>query len=296
MSERPGLYEDTEELEEIFLDVDFTEMEFGNRKQYIISVQDITDRKRAEREIEKQNNLLRMALNAAEKANQAKTLFLATMTHELKTPLNSLLGYCQFLGMGQIGPLNDSQKEAVSSIESSGRHLLSLVEQILDFARMENDTIQLKVSDTDLNGLIDDALLSFKRLAEDKEIRLIRGAQNECVIRGDHTRLKQIVNNLIHNAIKYNHTGGSVKVWCEPKPDHIVFNVADNGPGIANEDQARIFDPFEQLPPDKGKKREGAGLGLSIVKRLAELHGGSISVESEPGKGSLFSVTLPLKP
>lgn len=283
----------SESIDEIFLDVDFTELEFGGRKQYIIAVQDITDRKRTEREIELQNQRLRVALSPAEKANQAKTLFLATMTHELKTPLNSMLGYCQFLKMEQVGALNDSQKEAIDSIDSSGRHLLGLVEQILDYARMENDTIRLKIAEVDLTGHIADSLVLFRRQAADRNIQLLTVENSPCIVMADSTRIRQIINNLVHNAIKHNSPGGSVKVWCENDTENVKLMVADNGPGISEEDRSRIFDPFEQLAPVKGQKREGAGLGLSIVKKLAELHGGSVSLESEIGKGSLFTITLP---
>lgn len=249
------------------------------------SHQDITERKRAEEE-------LRFARNEAEKANVAKSEFLSRMSHELRTPMNSILGFAQLLEMGE---LNAGQRKGVNHIMKSGKHLLALINEVLDISRIESGRLSLSLEPVQLSSLISEMTDVIKLQAEERQIKvqLIDSESNLLFVRSDRQRLKQILLNLLNNAIKYNHESGSIFIEVQQKPDGMVrLSVTDTGNGIAPEFIPKLFTPFERIGADK-TSTEGTGLGLSVVKKLMEAMGGNYGVESTFGKGSTFWIELP---
>ncbi|MCB1169898.1 MAG: HAMP domain-containing histidine kinase [Leptospiraceae bacterium] len=281
-------------IDEIFLELQFSSIRFAEEEHLVLSLRDITERKQNEQEIHNQNDLLRLSVAQAEAASRAKSLFLANMTHELKTPLNSMLGYAQYLQMPQLGSLSDRQAEAVSSIESSGRHLLKLVEQILDYSRMEAGRMPLDRSDCDLAGLIHECIQGFRHVTRNKEIELEENLPAGPVhVNCDQTRIRQVLDNLLTNAARHTDAGGRIEVSLLEGADNVLIRVADTGHGMPAEDQERIFEPFEQSVSDRSRKREGTGLGLAIVKRIVDMHQGFITLQTAPGEGATFTIGLP---
>lgn len=281
-------------LNEIFLELQFSRMQLEGDELLILSLRDITRRKRNEEEIREQNELLKLSVAQAEQANRAKTLFLANMTHELKTPLNALLGYAQFLNMPQLGTLTERQSEAVHSIESSGRHLLRLVEQILDYSRMEAGRIPLDRTRCDLISLIHECVQAFRPICSSRGIQLEEDLPEQSIhIECDQTRIRQVMDNLLTNAVRHTESGGSLRIAILEGADSVLIRVQDTGSGIPPEDQERIFEPFEQSTANKSRKREGTGLGLAIVKRIVDMHQGFITLQTAPGEGTTFTVGLP---
>lgn len=261
----------------------------------IAAIQDITDR----REREKQ---LREAKRAAEDANQAKSQFLAAMSHELRTPLNAIIGFSEILVDQTFGPLNDKQSRQVNNILTSGRHLLQLINDILDIAKIEAGHMQLDLSQFDVGTTLRDIQAIVKTLANKKNITLTIEVESSIPrVTGDQSKFKQILHNLLSNAIKFTHEGGKVTVraMVEKKggalPSDVKISVIDSGIGIKAEDQERIFMEFEQVDSSYARKQQGTGLGLALTRKLVELHGGRVWVESEgEGRGSTFSFQIPI--
>ncbi|MBK6344954.1 MAG: PAS domain S-box protein [Bacteroidales bacterium] len=251
---------------------------------------DITVRKQAEREISK-------ARNEAEKANLAKSEFLSRMSHELRTPMNSILGFAQLL---QMSELNTKQKTGVGYILSSGKHLLDLINEVLDISRIEAGHLSLSMEPIRLYAIIYEVIDTLSSYASENNITIGVGnmPKEELFVIADRKRLKQILLNLLNNALKYNKTGGSVNIKCERflKPGGNIpavrISIKDTGSGIADEDIPRLFMPFERINADK-TGIEGTGLGLSVVKKLLDAMGGSIGIESEKDSGSTFWFELP---
>ncbi|MBI3753421.1 MAG: hypothetical protein HY266_05150 [Deltaproteobacteria bacterium] len=233
-----------------------------------------------------------------EAANRAKSDFLANMSHELRTPLNSIIGFSEVITNGMAGPVNGEQKEYVNDVLSSARHLLYLINDILDLSKVEAGKMALEPGRFNLKELIDGSLLMFreKTLKHNLELRTeVDAAITE--ITADERKIKQILVNLISNALKFTPDGGKVTVYArEIKNNGESFtkiSVADTGIGITKEDQKRIFRPFEQLAPSLTRNHQGTGLGLALCKRFVEFHGGKIWVESEKGEGARFIFTIP---
>ena len=282
-------------MSEIFLRLDYSSVRAGAERRLILSLRDITDEKLTEQEILNQNELLRLALTQAEQAIRAKALFLANMTHELKTPLNSLLGYTQYLQMDSLGSLNPGQGAAVRSVEDSGRHLLKLVEQILDYSKMEADRMQLSIQNCDLSELIRVCVHGLQGLAQERGVSLsFDMPEGSVLIDCDATRIRQVLDNLISNGLKATPSGGQVSVSLLEGPDKVLLRVSDTGVGIAPDEQERIFEAFEQSASNRSQKREGTGLGLAIVRRIVDMHNGFITLQSEVGSGSTFTIGLPV--
>jgi signal transduction histidine kinase/PAS domain-containing protein len=247
------------------------------------------ERERAQRE-------LRHAKEAADTASQAKSAFLASMSHELRTPLNAVIGFSELLEQEIFGALNDKQRAYVGNVLISGRHLLGLVNDILDISKVEAGRMDLACEPTPIGALIDVARSVIAAMASKKGIDLEVDVPGDLpVVTVDPGRIKQVLYNLISNAIKFTASGGTVRVSARVAGEHLQISVADTGVGIAPEHLPRLFREFEQLPQRAGVRPEGTGLGLALTKRLVELHGGTVHVESEPGKGSTFSVFLPLR-
>ena len=228
-----------------------------------------------------------------ERANRLKSEFLATMSHELRTPLNSVIGFTELLVRQKPGPLTDKQERFLKHIDEAARHLLQLINDILDLSRIEAGRIELSREHIDIGESLVEVLSVIKPLAGLKHLELATGVPPGFVIYADRIRFKQMLYNLLSNAVKFTPEGGRVRVECVAEEPGIRLTVADTGIGIPLEEQNAIFDQFHQVGVTARGVREGAGLGLAITRRLVELHGGRIWVESQPGHGSRFTFTLP---
>ncbi len=231
-----------------------------------------------------------------EAASQHKSEFLANMSHELRTPLNAIIGFSEVLAEGMFGELNDKQAEYLADILESGRHLLSLINDILDLSKVEAGRMELEPSEFDLPSAIETALLLMRERASRKDITVERMIDERLgVIRADERKVKQVLLNLLSNALKFTATGGRVVVRADLGEGTAEIALTDTGVGIAAEDQAAVFEEFRQVGTS-AKRVEGTGLGLALSRRFVELHGGKLSVTSELGVGSTFTFTLPLHP
>lgn len=254
---------------------------------------DVTERLRAERQIQEQNLALQLSRKEAERANQMKSQFLASMSHELRTPLNSILGFSELLEDEGPGPLNEKQRRYVGHIRSAGRHLLELINDILDLSKIEAGQLEMHVEDFGLTSALPEVLALVRPLAMKKRQPLTLIPEQDHAVRADRVRFKQIVYNLLSNAVKFTPEGGEIRVEAARDGDFVRVTVVDTGIGIAGEDLGVIFDEFRQVGDTTKGIKEGTGLGLAITKRLVEQQGGTIRAESEPGKGSRFIFTLP---
>jgi signal transduction histidine kinase len=231
-----------------------------------------------------------------EVANRHKSEFLANMSHELRTPLNAIIGFSDVLQQRMFGELNEQQDDYLGDITSSGRHLLSLINDILDLSKIEAGRMDLQLAPFSLVAALNNAVTLVRERATSHGIKLeldVERPLDEIV--ADERKLKQVVVNLLSNAVKFTPDGGNVSVRAARVNGDVRLAVRDTGIGIAPEDQTRIFEEFQQARHQTAQSREGTGLGLTLSKRFVELHGGTLTVESEPGKGSTFTVTLPLK-
>ncbi|KAA0122011.1 HAMP domain-containing protein [Methylobacterium sp. P1-11] len=228
-------------------------------------------------------------------ADLHKTQFFANMSHELRTPLNAVLGYSELLADGLYGPLSEKASEALERIQINGRHLLSLINDVLDFTKIEAGLLTLDIQDYALGALIESVTVAASSLAQAKGLALQTDVPQTLPIgQGDERRLTQVFMNLVGNAIKFTQSG-FVEVSAQAVDDTFVIKVSDTGPGIAPVDQARIFDEFQQVDSSSTRQQGGTGLGLSITRQLVLLHGGRIEVRSELGQGAVFQVTLPIR-
>jgi signal transduction histidine kinase len=232
-----------------------------------------------------------------EAANRHKSEFLANMSHELRTPLNAVIGFSDVLLEHTFGELNDKQEQYIGIILTSGRHLLSLINDILDLSKIEAGRMELELSRFDLEMAIDNAVTLVRDRAARHELTLAVDVEPGLPpVVGDERKIKQILLNLLSNAVKFTPDGGRIGVRAGRAEGGAEIAVSDTGVGIAPEDQAAIFEEFRQVGADQLRKREGTGLGLALTRRFVELHGGTLRVESEPGKGSTFTFTLPERP
>ncbi len=227
-------------------------------------------------------------------ANQHKSDFLANMSHELRTPLNAIIGFSEVLLEKMFGEVNEKQLDYLQDIHSSGKHLLSLINDILDLSKIEAGRMDLDIAEFDLRSALQNAMTLVKERAQRHGIELNLEADAAIgAFRADERKFKQIMLNLLSNAVKFTPEGGKIGVRAKPVGNAVEIAVTDTGVGIAPEDQKSVFDEFKQVGRDYTKKAEGTGLGLALTKRFVELHGGSIRLESTPGKGSTFTVTIP---
>jgi signal transduction histidine kinase len=236
-----------------------------------------------------------MAREEAERANQAKGNFLAVMSHELRTPLSAIIGYEELLADEITGPINDGQRQQLSRIKASARHLLQLIDEILTYSRAEVGREAVDIETVPLQAVIDDAVALVAPMADDKGVALTCTPLDAVTpIRTDAQKVRQIVVNLLSNAIKFTERGGSVAVIVQTSERRVVIEIRDSGIGIAGEFLDRIFEPFWQVEQKATRTAGGTGLGLSVSRRLARMLGGDIDVESTVGVGSTFIVTLPI--
>jgi PAS domain S-box-containing protein len=278
------------------------------------SARDMTELKRIEQTLQQKNTQL-------EAASRMKSEFLANMSHELRTPLNAIIGFSEILRDGLMGEMTDQQRGFIGDIFSSGQHLLSLINDILDLSKVEAGKMLLDLEPVQISSLLRNSLSIVREKAADRRIRLTMDiAENLGSIQADGRKVKQIVYNLLSNAVKFTVEGGQVtlraaQVGCEnvgklttttwngrrfplvPNEfeDYLEIRVTDSGMGISREGMEQLFKPFSQIDSGLARKFEGTGLGLAMVKLLADLHGGSVAVESSVGEGSTFTVWLPMR-
>ena len=232
-----------------------------------------------------------------EAANRHKSEFLANMSHELRTPLNAVIGFSEVLQERMFGELNEKQAEYVQDILISGRHLLSLINDILDLSKVEAGRMELELAPFHLPSTLESALTLLRERATRHGVTLgLEVDEHLDDFVADERKVRQVVLNLLSNAVKFTPEGGRVEVRALLEDSFVRISVTDTGAGIAPEDQAKIFEAFSQVGTDQARKHEGTGLGLTLTRRFVELHGGEISVESAVGKGSTFAFTLPVRP
>lgn len=278
---RTGKKTDVEFISNVYL--------VDDKKVIQCNVRDITERVRAEE--------MKKAREVAEAASLAKSDFLANMSHELRTPLNSIIGFSEVLFDETFGPLNEKQKSYLNDVLTSGQHLLSLINDILDLSRVESGKMELAIATFSLKQLLEESFVLIKEKALKHNITICSEIPDEVgEISADERKVKQVVYNLLSNAVKFTPDGGKLGVRARKVDDYMEVSVWDTGIGISVEDKGKIFEKFTQLANPYSKKIEGSGLGLALAKSLVEFHAGKIWVESEgKDKGSTFSFTLPIK-
>ncbi len=248
-----------------------------------------------EETVQQRTSELLLARDAAQAANKAKSAFLANMSHELRTPLNAILGFSSM--MRRDPELSHSQRDSLDIINRSGEHLLTLINDVLEVAKIEAGRMQLEIAPFDLGGMVRDVVDMMHLRAQERGLQLLLDQDSEFprYIKGDEARLRQILVNLVSNAVKFTEKGGiTLRLGLrETTPPHLLIEVEDSGPGISAEDQKRLFQPFVQL--QESAMQKGTGLGLTITRQFVQLMGGSINVSSEVGKGSIFSIELPVE-
>lgn len=263
----------------------------GHVINYVSFIQDISARKAAE-------HSLREATQSAIEANRAKSQFLATMSHEFRTPLNAILGFSQLLGNEIFGPLGDKRyKGYADNIRDSGELMLALVNDVLDISTIEAGKRLLVMEPVDLRGVIDDCVRTFGAMAEDKAIRVRAEVPKSLpTLTADRRSVVQIVLNLVSNAIKFTDPGGDVTISVSPAGGSLALAVKDTGIGIPETALETVTDPFTRSHSNPHLSQTGTGLGLSIVKSLTEAHGGDLKIDSTPGEGTSVTVSFPLEP
>jgi signal transduction histidine kinase/DNA-binding response OmpR family regulator len=268
---------------------------------YYLLLRDITERKRMEEatlrlnaELAAANRQLEDRNREVERATRLKSKFLASMSHELRTPLNAIVGFSDLLAEQTAGGLNDKQKRFVNHIKQGSSHLLQLINDILDLSKIEAGQLELHCEDFYVAEILPEVLSTIRPLAMEKNIRVEQELETNCPVFADRVRFKQILYNLVSNAVKFTPKGGRIDIGCLQIESFVCISVTDTGIGIRAEDQGVVFEEFRQVEGTTGTPSEGTGLGLAITKRLVEQQGGKISLESETGKGSRFTFTLPL--
>ena len=267
------------------------------KDQILVVIKDVTEKKRVTDELHRALALAEQLRLRAEAASETKSKFLANMSHELRTPLNAILGFSELLEGQFYGAINEKQSAYTQAIHESGSHLLQLISDILDIAKVEAGKMEINPSSTDLSQLLENAFIMIKEMAYRGGIQLELDVAPEFCTRhilADDVRLKQIVMNLLSNAVKFTPSGGVIRLEARSSDHELKVSVSDTGIGIKTEDQGRIFEEFEQVDSSFSRQHDGTGLGLSLTRKLVELHGGRIWVESEgENKGSVFTFEIP---
>ena len=257
----------------------------------------LEERERTERRLRENEQRLQEARALAEEANLAKTRFLATMSHELRTPLNAIAGYTEILSMGVHGPVTDQQMADLNRIGRSQKYLLSLINDVLNYSKIEAGHVKFDLRTFDIDPLIRSLhAFVFPQMQAKNVTYEYRPEATHCLVMADEDKTQQVILNLLSNALKFTPQGGTVVITCRNDDRHVIVLVADTGVGIPPDKHESIFEPFVQLGRDLTSGGEGTGLGLSISRDLARNMGGDLRVESNPGKGATFVFTLPRAP
>ena len=259
------------------------------------AIRDIADRKKLQEELRKTNEELQQQNQSAQQANRLKSEFLANMSHELRTPLNGIIGFAEIMHDEKVGPISPDHKEYLHDILTSARHLLQLINDVLDLSKVESGKFEFLFEKTDPVILVGEVRDIVRTLAAKKRIKLQTEIHPSLsTIEADARSLKQILYNYVSNALKFTPEEGEVKVSIMPEEgDSFRIEVADTGVGIRSEDLHRLFMEFQQLDTSSSEQYAGTGLGLALTKRIVEAHGGHVGVKSTPGKGSIFYATMP---
>ena len=269
---------------------------YGNKMGQMVIISNITERKYAEEELCKAIDKANYLAIEAETANTAKSAFLANMSHELRTPLNSIIGFSDILLEAETGSLNEKQIKYITNVSNSGKHLLLVINDILDISKIEAGKMELSCDSISVHDIANEVLMACSSLAASKRIELNPNIDRSIgTIKADRVKLKQILYNLLSNAIKFTPNAGKVTLNIRSDDKRILFEVIDTGDGISKEDQKKLFKVFGQLDTANNRRYEGTGLGLAIVKKLVEMHKGTVWVESEIGKGSTFAFEIPVR-
>ncbi|MCU1300455.1 MAG: hypothetical protein JWQ87_739 [Candidatus Sulfotelmatobacter sp.] len=285
------------------IDVEITSyaLSFADRAAEVVVAVDVTQRKRDEAEKRKfvdklaaSNQELELRNREVEHATRLKSKFLASMSHELRTPLNAIVGFSDLLADETPGELNIKQKRFINHIKQGSAHLLQLINDILDLSKIEAGQLELRCEDFQLKDALPEVLSTIRPLAMIKNIQVQHKLKMDLSVHADRVRFKQVLYNLLSNAVKFTPKDGRIDIDCVEKGNEVCISVADTGIGIRAEDQAVVFEEFRQVEGNTDTANEGTGLGLAITKRLVEQQGGKISLDSEPGKGSRFTFTLPM--
>jgi len=253
------------------------------------------ENKRLVDDLQRSNKLLFEANKQLKKTTDAKSAFLASMSHELRTPLNTIIGFSELMIDEVPGEINEEQRQCLNDVLSSSKHLLSLINEVLDLSKIESGKVELRLSNIILTKVIESLKSTLMPiLASRKQSLDIKIEEGLPSVYTDKAKLRQVLLNLLTNAIKFTSDGGKLKIEAIRDGDWCQVSVIDNGTGIKKADQERIFEPFTQIDALPEERREGTGLGLALTKQLVEMCGGKIWVESEYGKGSQFTFTVPL--
>lgn len=264
--------------------------ENGQPEAVSIISRDISEQKQAQADLAAKNIEL-------ERASHLKSEFLANMSHELRTPLTSILGFSSLLEQQLYGSLNHKQLVYVEQIQQSGEHLLNLINDVLDLAKVEAGQIVLNITPVNVEELCENTLALVSEQARSRGIRIHRRFQSSLApLMADELRVRQMLLNLISNAIKFSHVGGEIGIEAKTEVGYLYLTVWDQGIGIPVQKQNLLFQPFQQLDSSLARQYEGTGLGLALTRQLAELHGGTVEFESQEGQGSRFTIRLPLHP
>jgi PAS domain S-box-containing protein len=246
-----------------------------------------------EKQVKDRTAELTVAMEKALEADHLKSAFLATMSHELRTPLNSIIGFTGILLQGLAGPLNEEQQKQLGMVQKSSRHLLALINDVLDISKIEAGQLTLSFSNFDLRESIEKTVHLVQPLVQKKALDLtVEIDETVGKVTTDQRRLEQVIINLLNNAVKFTEQG-HIRVTCRPENDHYLLAVEDTGIGIRPDEISGLFQPFHQIDTGLSRKREGTGLGLSICKKLIQMMNGRIDVQSREGQGSTFTICFP---
>jgi PAS domain S-box-containing protein len=286
-----GLRKDSREFP---VEISLSPLETEEGVLAMAAVRDITDRKLQEEEIRQKNRELEEQNLRVQEANRMKSEFLANMSHELRTPLNGIIGFTEFMMDEKPGPLNEKQHEYLTDVLNSSQHLLQLINDVLDLAKIEAGKMELFPETFSVREATEEVCSILAPLAKKKNIAIATDLSTEAdIVTLDQQKFKQMLYNLLSNAVKFTDQDGEIRIVTQPYDNKIRVKVVDTGIGIKQEDFSRLFTEFHQLDSSLARRYEGTGLGLALTKKIIEYQQGSIGVESEAGHGSTFTVLLP---
>jgi len=256
---------------------------------------EVTERKKAEEDVKRYAEQLEQANIRLQEVDRLKSVFLASMSHELRTPLNSIIGFSGIILQGMTGEVNEEQRKQLTMVKNSANHLLSLINDVLDISKIEAGKVELSLGEFSLDGVVREVVEPLSLTASEKGLEVLTEVPEGIALFSDKRRIKQVLMNLVSNAVKFTEQG-SVKIAARvPGDDNLEVRVIDTGIGIKKEDMDKLFQPFQQIDVSLTKKHEGTGLGLHLTKRLVTLLRGDISAKSQYGRGSEFTFTMPLR-